>query len=49
MATKKLPPGFKPFGAKESMKEEKSEKRMSKAAYAAGEKKEGLHGKPKKK
>lgn len=49
MATKKMPAGFKPFGAKESMKEEKAEKGMGKKAYAMGEKKEGLHGKPKKK
>lgn len=37
MATK----GVNPFAGKESKREEKSEKKMGKAAYAAGEKKEG--------
>jgi hypothetical protein len=35
-----------PFAAKESKREEAAEKKMSKAAYAKGEKKEGLHKKP---
>jgi len=40
---KKMPFGgkmAKPFGAKESAKEEKMEKKMGKKAYLAGEKKE---------
>jgi len=42
-AMSKMPFGgkmAKPFGAKESAKEEKMEKKMGKAAYLAGEKKE---------
>ena len=40
MATKPFP-----FAAKESKREEAAEKKMSKTAYAKGEKKEGLHKK----
>ena len=33
-----------PFFGKESKKEESSEKRVGKKAYATGEKREGIHG-----
>lgn len=41
MATKKP----MPFAGKESKREEAAEKKLGKAAYAKGEKKEGMHGK----
>lgn len=41
MATKKPIP----FAGKESKREEAAEKKLGKAAYAKGEKKEGMHGK----
>ena len=47
MAMSKMPFGgkmAKPFGGKEKGKEEKMEKKMGKAAYLAGEKKEAKMG-----
>lgn len=46
MATKPNPfAKAPPFGAKETKREEKAEKKSSPAAYKRGEKAEGVHGK----